>query len=454
MFKKILVPLDGTRQAEVILPYISQLAKGFHIPVMVMTVVDPHALDASRSPNASKTSGKSAVPVHPELRARKYLEQITQRLAAAGTQVEMESAVGQPAEQILRVAESHGCHLIAILPHTEDRAGRGILGSVTTKLLYHSHIPILLASAQKAVMYAERGVIASHILVALDGSRVSETALPYAQDMAQKFSLNMLLVRAINERPLAYVADPSLGMTMAYVLEDEPTEAMKYLEHAAEELRREGLEARSELLKGSAAQGIVDLAARTPESLIVMTSHGQSALARWLMGSVTEEVVRTTENPILVIPRQYGRRYALEVTELLGRTPIFSGLTQSDLERISQMARVRIHQPGDVIVREGDRTGGFFIVTSGKVAVTKGMDSSRSTVLAELGPGEFFGEIAVLSDQPRSATVQAVEPTECVTIRRSDFLAELERHPEIAVRMLPELVRRFAGRSSEDPPTH
>jgi len=190
------------------------------------------------------------------------------------------------------------------------------------------------------------GKPAEEILVALDGSSVSETALPYAQEMAQRFSLNMVLVRAIGEKPLGYMADPSLGITMAYVLEAESTEATEYLQRVTEELKQEGLEARSELLKGSPAQGIVDLAARTPQSLIVMTTHGQSTLARWLMGSVTEEVVRITEEPILVIPRQYGRRYALEVTELLGRTPLFSGLTQSDLERISQMARVRIYQHG------------------------------------------------------------------------------------------------------------
>jgi CRP-like cAMP-binding protein len=60
-----------------------------------------------------------------------------------------------------------------------------------------------------------------------------------------------------------------------------------------------------------------------------------------------------------------------------------------------------------------------------------------------MGPGEIFGEMAMIDDSPRSATVRALSVTECVGLRRSDFMAELQRAPEIAVRMLPVLVRRL-----------
>jgi CRP-like cAMP-binding protein len=75
--------------------------------------------------------------------------------------------------------------------------------------------------------------------------------------------------------------------------------------------------------------------------------------------------------------------------------------------------------------------------------VVKGADPAKATVLAQMGPGEIFGEMAMIDDSPRSATVRALSVTECVGLRRSDFMAELQRAPEVAVRMLPVLVRRL-----------
>ena len=75
--------------------------------------------------------------------------------------------------------------------------------------------------------------------------------------------------------------------------------------------------------------------------------------------------------------------------------------------------------------------------------MVKDADTARPTVLARMGPGEIFGEMAMIDDHPRSATVRALEAAECVGLRRSDFMAELQRTPGIAVHMLPVLVRRL-----------
>ncbi len=182
-----------------------------------------------------------------------------------------------------------------------------------------------------------------------------------------------------------------------------------------------------------------------------MTTHGRSALARWFIGSVTEAVIRGAVNPVLIIPQQYSQRYALKIADLLAQTPLFSELTQEDLRSLAEAARIRAYQPGEVIVREGDRAAGCFILLSGRVEVIKGADTPKPVVLAKMGTGELFGEMAMIDDQPRSATVQAVEPTECVALRRSDFMAELRQRPEIAVHMLPMLVRRL--REAREGPT-
>jgi len=92
-----------------------------------------------------------------------------------------------------------------------------------------------------------------------------------------------------------------------------------------------------------------------------------------------------------------------------------------------------------------------FIISTGKVEVVKGADTEREAVLATLGAGDFFGEMAVITPQPRNATVRAIDETECVVIRNIDFRAELRAHPEMAVKMLPVLVERL--RVAEARPT-
>jgi CRP-like cAMP-binding protein len=161
------------------------------------------------------------------------------------------------------------------------------------------------------------------------------------------------------------------------------------------------------------------------------------------MGSVAEEVDETAETPVLVIPQHYSQRYTMNIADLLAQTPLFAELTQEELQRIAEAARMRAYQPGEVIVREGERTAGCFIILTGQVEAVKDADTARPTVLAQMGPGEIFGEMSMIDDHPRSATVRTLDATECVELRRSDFMAELQRTPEIAVHMLPVLVRRL-----------
>ena len=134
----------------------------------------------------------------------------------------------------------------------------------------------------------------------------------------------------------------------------------------------------------------------------------------------------------------------MEVVDLLKQAPIFSDLSQRELKRLAQAARIRAYKPGSTIVKEGGEGFGLFIITSGKAEVVKGMDKPNPSVLATLEAGDFFGETALMEHQPRNASVRALEETECVAIWRVDFRSEVKRHPEIAVKMLSVLFRRLA----------
>jgi CRP-like cAMP-binding protein len=129
--------------------------------------------------------------------------------------------------------------------------------------------------------------------------------------------------------------------------------------------------------------------------------------------------------------------------DLLKKVPIFAELGKRDLERLAKLMVPRTVKAGETIIKENDQAAGFFIVSTGKAEAVRSEGTEHSQVLAEFGPGDFFGEMALFEGFPRSATVRAVEDSECLAMTRWDFMAELKNHPEIAVGMLPVLVRRL-----------
>lgn len=125
------------------------------------------------------------------------------------------------------------------------------------------------------------------------------------------------------------------------------------------------------------------------------------------------------------------------IADALAKVPLFRELPKKTLGRIEKLAQPRKFGKDHAIVKEGDEGVGFFLITTGRVQVTRG-----STTLATLGPGDFFGEMALLDNYRRSATVTATEPTETVALLRSDFIAELRGNPDLAEPLLKLMSRR------------
>ena len=133
-------------------------------------------------------------------------------------------------------------------------------------------------------------------------------------------------------------------------------------------------------------------------------------------------------------------------TEFLKHVRWFEDLDQRSLEAIANAAVEQTYQPGHEIVRQGDTGVGAFIIRSGKVEVVQER-SGKEMKIATLGPGDVFGEMALLDEFPRSATIRAIEPTTALGIQRWHFRGILESHPQIALKLLPILTRRI--RSAE-----
>ncbi|MDQ7850528.1 MAG: cyclic nucleotide-binding domain-containing protein [Armatimonadota bacterium] len=124
--------------------------------------------------------------------------------------------------------------------------------------------------------------------------------------------------------------------------------------------------------------------------------------------------------------------------QYLQNVPIFSSLSAGELEAVTRSLKERTYEPGALIVRQGDPGIGFFLIVEGRVEV-----SHDGHHIRDMGPGEFFGELALLEERARTATVTARERTRCLQLVRWDFRALLQEHPEMAVRLLEVVVRRL-----------
>lgn len=137
-------------------------------------------------------------------------------------------------------------------------------------------------------------------------------------------------------------------------------------------------------------------------------------------------------------------------TDFLKKVSWFEDLDQKSLDAIANAAVEQRYQPGQEIVRQGDTGVGAFFIRSGKVDIIQ-EKGGKEVKLATLGPGDVFGEMALLDEFPRSASARAAEPTTALGLQRWHFRGILESHPQIAVALLPILTRRIRNAESQHP---
>ena len=129
--------------------------------------------------------------------------------------------------------------------------------------------------------------------------------------------------------------------------------------------------------------------------------------------------------------------------ELLKSVPLFSDLESGELERFSHVAVPRSFPAGTRVFHEGDNSDACYIVKEGSFRVTREHSDGRAITLATLGPGEIFGELAMLDGDKRSASAEALTDGELLALPAGDVRSLLARHPEIALKLVAGLVRRL-----------
>ena len=130
------------------------------------------------------------------------------------------------------------------------------------------------------------------------------------------------------------------------------------------------------------------------------------------------------------------------MNELIKKIDFFSGLDDKILNKISDACIVRQFTRNETIVRQGEMGLGLYIIARGRVKVDREQGGARTQV-AELGPEQFFGDMALLDNKPRSATVTGIEDAECLLLTRDSFVKLMNKYPEIPIRMAKVLAERL-----------
>ena len=132
-----------------------------------------------------------------------------------------------------------------------------------------------------------------------------------------------------------------------------------------------------------------------------------------------------------------------ETVGFLSKVPLFQGLKQRQLERLAEKFIPREYAAGEAIVTQDKGGEGFFIIASGQAEAIRERADGDKIVVNTFGPTDFFGELALLDDGLRTASVIATEATQCLALTRWDFLGVLKKDVDMTIVILEELAKRF-----------
>jgi nucleotide-binding universal stress UspA family protein len=297
MYRRLLIPLDGSKTAEAVLPYGRTLARTLKSPVELLAVVDMDVLSTQVFHDRSRYF--ETIIAESVRSSEEYLQRIAKTFP--GHRIKCTVETGK-AEDVIIEKTASDATLTAMATHGRSGINRLLLGSVAEKVLRGSPHPLLLIRASEGPKSDGEAVLKS-VIVALDGSELAETVLPPVVKLAGALKLEVLLLRAYPTPANAYAGVEGYYAVnyeqMSVALRDE---AQSYLEGKVSELKAKGIEKVSFAIpEGSGADEIVALGRRTPDNLIAMCTHGRSGVGRWVLGSVTEKVVRLSGDPVLIV---------------------------------------------------------------------------------------------------------------------------------------------------------
>jgi nucleotide-binding universal stress UspA family protein len=279
MFRKILVPLDGSENAERGLPWVRRYAAPSNTPVVLVRVL-------------SKVYPLEGMPFGALAKeASDYLQGVQKRLLAEGIPTKIHLPQNAAAESIVKAADQENCGLIVMTTRGASKVVRWLIGGVTEQVLRTSPIPVLVIRSQASPPTEANP---RRILVPQDGSARARRALGWAERLAlfHDVPMEILHVQPQHSHPFRKAPSPRAQVS-------------RKLAHWCSLLRRRGVAATYLLTQGDPASEI--LRNTSPTDLLVMTTHGYGGLKHLILGSVAEKVIHGTEAPIFFFKRRSSR---------------------------------------------------------------------------------------------------------------------------------------------------
>lgn len=310
MYRKVLVPLDGSELSEVVFPYARELVGRLGLDVVLLHVQEPK--DSEAAWHRSYIEQKVEIIKSQSAAAREKAAALDRE----GIRVEGEVIGGYPPEEILRYTVEHDVDLILLATHGRSGIRSWLMGSVAEKVLQASPVPVLLvrANVPEGIVYDKWP--RRTILVPLDGSELAETVLPHVEALARRYrpeETEVVLLRVADSAAFSYYPPSARFETydgaVHLMPEDlarqqaqlQKTIAQRYLAEVKAKISATGLSVTTEVRYGNAADEIIDYTRNNPFNLIIMATHARSGLSRWAYGSVAHRVLQGVASPVLMI---------------------------------------------------------------------------------------------------------------------------------------------------------
>jgi nucleotide-binding universal stress UspA family protein len=306
MYRKMLVPLDGSELAEEVLVYAKELAGRLDIDVDLLHISNPAS-------EALKPMEEAYIE-HLAESFRKQVEAVQQKTGqgkAKPINVKAELLVGYAAEAILQYADKDGVDLILLASHGRSGIKRWTIGSVAGKVMSATKIPVWLIKSVGTKETPYDKWTNQTLIVSLDGSELAESILPHAEVLTKQRGdtpIDVVLVRVAEPLNIPTYYSPDIsGVTLNWgnFIQQETQRrkqaAKEYLAKIEEQLKNKGITVRSVVIEGRPTDEVVEFVNKTPNSMIIMATHGRSGLSRLVYGSVAANVLNGVTRPMFII---------------------------------------------------------------------------------------------------------------------------------------------------------
>ncbi|WP_248896739.1 universal stress protein [Haloplanus halobius] len=288
MYDTIYLPNDGSDPAEAATTCGIELARRFDAAVSVV-----HVLEADVPPmidvEPPEDPGREALDEEP----RQALERAETQAADADVPCRTAVEPGRPHERIVERAAESDADLIVMGTHGRTGLERLLIGSVTERVLRTSDVPVLTTRADGTSAF-------DAVLVPTDGSDCAARATDHALAIADRYDATVHALSVVDVQSIAGAYHG--GTVSAEFIDSLSRERQEAADAVAEQARERGVDVETTVLEGSPGRTITDYADEHGIDLVSMGTHGRSGVSRYLLGSVTERVLRTFPGPVLTAP--------------------------------------------------------------------------------------------------------------------------------------------------------